>query len=80
MTEPFLRFLWLISSPRTKLLELFFVHLRELQASERSESSRFSKTKEVKLPCFLPDPTGLMLSSSPELPAKSRGRDGTLNS
>lgn len=74
MTEPFLRFLWLISSPRTKLLELFFVHLRELQASERSESSRFSKTKEVKLPCFLPDPTGLRLSSSPELPAKSRGR------
>ena len=74
MTEPFLRFLWLISSPRTKLLELFFVHLRELQASERSESSRFSKTKEVKLPCFLPDPTGLRLSSSPELPSKSRGR------
>lgn len=31
--------------------------------------------KEVKLPYFLPDPTGLRLSSSiPELPAKSRGR------
>ena len=31
--------------------------------------------KEVKLPCFLPNPTGLRLScSSPKLPATSKGR------
>ena len=73
-TKPFLGFLWL-SSPRTKLLELFFVHLCELQTPERSESSRLRKMKEVKLPCFLPNPTGLRLSSSsPKLPATSKGR------
>lgn len=49
--------------------------LCELPASERCESNSFRKTRETKLPCFLPDPTELVLScSSTELPAKSKGR------